>query len=109
MRQINELRGALVGKQVNFYMDYQIECRFVELVLNSGGQILNTDKDVLSSLECLPEGINMYMYLYKQEFGPLVYRENKLDIFLSRLLNLQGRLCGQNHRKALIGEDCGSK
>ena len=91
-----------MGKQVNFYMDYQTECRFVDLILQSNGQILTLQRDVSTSVfESLPEGSNIYFCLYKPEFGPLVYKGGSVDILVSPVIEFSRSIVWSKPQKGV--------
>jgi len=73
---------ANMGKQINFYMDYETEQRFVEFVLTDGGKILfRKPHSTIEHIEILPKPFSVdgwtQVFLYKEDFGDVILRQLK--------------------------------
>lgn len=68
-----------MGRQINYYMDKEVENRFIAFLLQSGYKILYDDteeeeiKDIINANDIKEYG---FLYIYKELYGEIVYNEH---------------------------------
>ena len=68
-----------MGRQINFYMDKEVEKRFITFLLQNDYKILYDDtiekeiKDIINVNDIKEYG---FLYVYKEEYGKIIYYEH---------------------------------
>ncbi len=62
-----------MGKQINFYMSEKVQVSFIEFLQQNQFMFLDDSSQIVEQ----PLATNVYdMYLYKQEYGDVVMRQD---------------------------------
>lgn len=71
------LKGSLMGKQINFYMSEKVQASFIEHLEQNHFLFLDVNSQILKE----PLSSNVFgLYLYKQNYGNVVMRQDMNDI-----------------------------
>ena len=91
-----------MGKQINFYMDSEVQDRFIDHLLGCGFALLN---DMAVAVDAKESNI-YFAYLYKESYGNLIFRQNyraQIDQIKSPVIEFSKTRINRAQRKILRG------
>lgn len=101
-----------MSKQINFYLDEQLEQRFLDFIIDHGGEIFfdqgsNIEPVKVNEFPSSDEKYWFCLYLYKKEFGDIKYKEIKnrryIDILRSPVIEFSRTVVREIGRNKEIG------
>jgi hypothetical protein len=101
-----------MSKQINFYLDEQLEQRFLYFILDDGGEIFfeqgsNIEPVNVKEFPSSDEKYWFSLFLYKKEFGDITYKEIKnrryIDIVRSPVIEFSRTVVRDIGRNKEIG------
>lgn len=91
-----------MGKQINFYMDEEVQNRFIEYLSECGFLTIGVDTMAVS----VTSSSVFSVYLYKENYGALVYSknlENQVDSIRSPVIQFRKTIIKKEQQRILRG------